>query len=242
MDSTRLRAAVVDYGLGNLFSVGQAAAWAGFDPEITSDRKIIASADAVILPGVGAYGDAMAMLRRLDLVQPLRDLAEAGRPLMGICLGLQLLFSESTEFGSHQGLGIIPGRVVKFEGLDAGAKVPQVGWNAVRRPGRAGDSDPWQNTPLQGMADGQYMYFVHSYYARPDNPEVILSTTVYGGLEFCSSVRRGNVIAFQFHPERSGPAGLAIYRRAAELILGRPLGPNETRPSSQAAGPTEIRP
>ncbi len=222
-----LKAAIVDYGLGNLFSVKQALKVVGLAAAITSERAEIEAADLVILPGVGAYGDAMAALKRLDLAKPLKDLAAAGKPLVGICLGQQLLLSESSEFGIHEGLDIIPGKVVRFENpteetgregerRSKKLKVPQVGWNRILRP--AGRPDAWDGTPLADLPEGAYMYFVHSFYTVPDDPEVVLSVSRYGDIEFCSSLRYKNVFAFQFHPERSGPRGLSIYRALAEMV------------------------
>ena len=201
--------AVVDYGLGNVFSVLRACEHVGLNAKLTSDRKDIAAAPAVILPGVGAFGDAMATLQRLDLVSVLRDAAAANKPLMGICLGLQLLMTESAEFGHHQGLNLIEGDVVRLPDAmkenGQRLKVPEVCWNQVRA------ARPWKGTPLQDLAEGAYQYFVHSYYVRPTDANVVLSKTTYGQTEFCSSVEKGTLFACQFHPERSGPAGLTIY-------------------------------
>lgn len=219
--------AVVDYGLGNLFSVKQACEYVGLGVNITNDSQEICSADAVILPGVGAFGDAMQALEKHRLVGTLRSVAESTTPLLGICLGMQLLLSESDEFGHHLGLGIIEGAVVRFDGSSGGpsaVKVPQVGWNQIRRL----DSDNQQCGPsqmrpeplLQGLADQEYMYFVHSYYAKPTDSNVVVSTTTYGDVEFCSSLRSGSVFACQFHPERSGPAGLKIYQNLASSLAG----------------------
>ena len=174
--------------------------------------------DAVILPGVGAFGDAMAALRRLDLVRPLQDIAVSDTPLIGICLGVQLLMAESFEFGRHKGLEMIKGTVVRFdhpveEGREL--KVPQVGWNRIKQ------AHPWSNTLLEGLADGEFMYFVHSFIVQPEDPNVILSTSRYGQIEFCSSLQYRNIFACQFHPERSGPKGLQIYRNLACLIQER---------------------
>ena len=210
--------AIVDYGLGNLFSVKHACEHVGLQASITSAARAILDADLVILPGVGAFGDAMACLERQDLVSPLRDVAASGKPLVGICLGLQLMMSESHEFGIHKGLGLFEGPVVRFDqprGPEGILKVPQVGWNRIYRPVR--DVDPWTHTPLQELADGEYLYFVHSYYAQPVDPAVGLTVTRYGHIEFFSGLRKGNVYAFQFHPERSGPRGLQIYRNLATL-------------------------
>jgi len=207
--------AIVDYGLGNLFSVKHACGHVGLAAEITSDCRKIMGADAVILPGVGAYGDAMDALRRLDLVQPLRDLAGEGRPLVGICLGMQLVMSGSDEFGWHEGLGLVSGRVVRFEHPEENGrslKVPQIGWNRVRRAGAA-----WEGGLLDGLKEGVHMYFVHSFYAKPEE-DVSVCTSRYGQIEFCSGLRKGGVWAFQFHPERSGPDGLRMYVNLARWL------------------------
>ena len=212
--------AIVDYGLGNLFSVEQACRAAGLDASITHDPKAIERADAVVLPGVGAFGDAMATLRRLDLVQVLKDTPASGRPLVGICLGVQLLMTESHEFGRHRGLGLIAGEVVPLEGVREGdrrLKVPQVGWNRVHPHGGPA-VERWAGTPLDGLRDGEFMYFVHSFVVVPEDRGVILSVTRYGGVEFCSSVQRGSIFACQFHPERSGRRGLAVYRTLYRLL------------------------
>jgi glutamine amidotransferase len=209
--------AIVDFGLGNLFSVQRACEQAGLAAVITSAKADILGAEAVILPGVGAFGDAMAALRRLDLPAVLAEVAAAGRPLMGICLGMQLLMSESHEFGRHRGLGLVEGEVVRLDNADLGRrrlKVPQVGWN------RLAPAAPWDGTLLEGLAPGEFMYFVHSFYVRPLDPKVALATTTYGPVEFCSCLRQGSVFACQCHPERSGSAGLRVYANLA-AALGR---------------------
>lgn len=229
------RVAIVDYSLGNLFSVKHACDHVGLHAWITSDKHDLEQADAVILPGVGAFGDAMECLRRLDLVRPLQDISQSDRLLVGICLGQQLLMSESYEFGRHQGLGIIEGDVVRLENptsLAGPLKVPQVGWNRIhpKQPGTDahGHVTAWQGTPLAPIADGEFMYFVHSYFVRPAEPDVVLAVTRYGQIEFCSAIKKGNVIAFQFHPERSSIAGMQIYRYLAESLHQR-IGTKETR-------------
>jgi glutamine amidotransferase len=168
-----------------------------------------------------AFGDAMQTLARLDLVGVLRDVASMGKPLIGVCLGLQLLMTESLEFGLHKGLGIIPGQVVKFDHPAQGEralKVPQVGWNSVHQPGREEAGDAWQDSPLAGLADGEFMYFVHSYIVQPEDRDVVLSLSRYGQIEFCSSIHSENIFACQFHPERSGTEGLKIYHNLASHI------------------------
>jgi glutamine amidotransferase len=228
MRSAAPKVAIVDYSLGNLFSVQQACARVGLEGIITSSKDEILAAAAVILPGVGAFGDAMDNLRRLDLVSPLRDLAQSDTPLVGICLGQQLLMSESFEFGRHRGLGIFEGQVVRFDQPRAAGgilKVPQVGWNRIHVPGNRrahaatlAGTDGWNGSPLTGLADGAFMYFVHSFYVQPADAGVVLATTRYGHLEFCSSLCRRNVAAFQFHPERSGQDGMRIYRNIASQL------------------------
>jgi glutamine amidotransferase len=212
--------AIVDYRVGNLFSVKQACEYAGLQATITSSRQEILSADAVILPGVGAFGDAMETLKRLDLVGVLQDIAASNTPLIGICLGMQLLASESYEFGRHKGLGIIQGRVVRFDNPVEGhrrLKIPQVGWNRIYK---AHSVSRWEGTLLDGLPDREFMYFVHSYILQPEDPAVILSMTQYGQTEFCSSLSYGNIFACQFHPERSGTEGLKIYCNLALLARG----------------------
>ena len=228
MSQAKLQVAIVDYSLGNLFSVRAACRQVGMEATITSDQRAILAADAIFLPGVGAFGDAMDHLRRLDLVEPLRDAAARGTPLVGICLGLQLLMSESFEFGHHQGLGLIEGPAVPFEepqGPAGRLKVPQVGWNTIHPP--ADRPDAWQGSPLAELEPGSYLYFVHSFYVQPQDPAAWLSVTTYGDVEFCSSIQKGNIYAFQFHPERSGPVGLKIYDRLADIIRkAKPQGDN----------------
>lgn len=219
-DSPGASVAIVDYGLGNLFSVRQACEHAGLRADITSDSGVIANANAIVLPGVGAFGDAMTNLRKLELISPIKDAAAAGTPLLGICLGMQLLLSDSSEFGEHDGLDLVPGSVVRFPDPTGTTdfKVPQVGWNKVYRgkhEARSASDSPSESTIMDGVPDGAYMYFVHSYYASPSDPAAVALTSTYAGVDFCSGIVLGNIIGFQFHPERSGPLGLRIYRNFA---------------------------
>jgi glutamine amidotransferase len=213
--------AVVDFGLGNLHSVVQACEHAGARTVVTSDHRELAQADGIILPGVGAFGDAMAALKARDLAAPLRDLAQA-KPLLGICLGLQLLMDRSHEFGLHEGLGIVAGEVLRLEtSRDADGrlnKVPHVGWNRVLPP--AGRPEAWRGTPMDGQPDGVFMYFVHSYYVRPESEDVVAGVTGYGDATFCSVLRQGSVFATQFHPERSGVSGLKVYYNFIGSVTG----------------------
>lgn len=228
-DGKQGNVAIVDYGSGNLFSVKHACEHVNLHAIITSSKHEILHSDVVILPGVGAFGDAMETLKKLDLISPLKEIASSEKPLIGICLGMQLLMTESFEFGIHKGLDVIEGQVVKFEspvGPFGGLKVPQVGWNRIYRkkdtrpPADIHDSNqyPWAGSPLEGVSDGEFMYFVHSFYARPKDARVVFSVSRYGNIEFCSSLTYRNVFASQFHPERSGPQGLHIYRNLASFI------------------------
>lgn len=222
----KVQIAVIDYQMGNLFSVVRACKHVGLEPVITSDASVIQSSHAMVLPGVGAFGDAMQNLVRLDLVSSIRDFVASGRPFMGVCLGLQLLMTESEEFGRHPGLDIIRGQVVKFSTTGPGGrtiKVPQVGWNRIYHPSPVGDA-AWENSPLRGVRDQEYMYFVHSFYAVPDDPRTILSHTDYEGTEYCSSVSVNNIFACQFHPEKSSTEGMKIYYNFASLVKKREEG------------------
>jgi len=201
--------AIVDYGLGNLKSVKSACDRLGVEARVTSDAAEILAADGVIFPGVGAFSRAMDNLRALGILDAVRGAATSGKPFLGICLGLQLLFRESSEHGQHEGLNIIPGHVTRFESDEL--KVPHMGWNQVRQE---------RPSPLfEGVPDGRFFYFAHSYYAQPDDPGVAIGSTEYGVL-FASAVRQGNVFATQFHPEKSGPTGLRMLANFCGLCRG----------------------
>ncbi len=192
--------AVVDYGMGNLRSVQKGIEHVGFKAEVTRDPGRIAEAHGVVLPGVGAFHSCMENLRRFGLVDVIRDVVHGKRPFLGICLGLQLLFEESEEFGSPDGLGLVPGRVCGFA-PDDGFKVPHMGWNAIeiRKPTRF----------LEGIDDAAQVYFVHSYYAAPTDESVIATVTAHG-TPFVSSIATDHLFACQFHPEKSQAIGLRI--------------------------------
>lgn len=199
--------AIVDYGMGNLRSVQKAFEKVGHAATITNDPSLLAHAEKVVLPGVGAFEDAISELRRLELVKPILSAIDAGKPFLGICLGLQLLFDTGYEGGRHEGLGVIPGEVVRFN-LPSGFKVPHMGWNGLTIR---------QAAPLlEGLEDGTHAYFVHSYYVVPQDAEVIATETDYGG-PFVSMIWRDNVMATQFHPEKSQHAGLRMLKNFAEL-------------------------
>lgn len=222
-DMNAYNVAIVDYGMCNLFSVHHACQHVGLKPLITADGEEILRAAAIILPGVGAFGEAMRNLSRLNLIGPIKEMIARGKPFMGICLGMQLLLSESEEFGAHEGLGIIEGKVVKFPQQGGGPskkiRVPQIGWNRIYPP--EAEENAWQSSPLKQIKPGEFMYFVHSYYAIPTAQEMLLSLTTYEGVEYCSSICMDNVFACQFHPEKSGKEGLKIYQQWADIVRNK---------------------
>lgn len=201
---------IVDYDAGNLRSVEKALTLLGQPSVVTRDRKEILGADKVILPGVGAFGDAMNQLKKYELDRVIREVADRQKPLLGICLGLQLFFEGSEESAGVEGLGLLKGRVVRFLD-DYGLKIPHIGWNSLslQNDGRL----------FQGIADGAYVYFVHSYYLKAEEPQIVKATTEYGDLVH-ASVEKGNIFACQFHPEKSGSVGLAILKNFAALDSG----------------------
>lgn len=199
--------AIIDYQMGNLRSVQKGFEKIGHPAVVTSDPDELRRATKVVLPGVGAFGDAMAELARRKLIEPIRQMIDSGKPFLGICLGLQLLFETGYEGARHTGLGVLAGECVRFD-LPREYKVPHMGWNGlqIRRAAPV----------LAGLNDGESMYFVHSYYVVPKDRDVIATETDYGG-NFCSMVWRDNLYATQFHPEKSQAAGLRILRNFAEL-------------------------
>jgi imidazole glycerol-phosphate synthase subunit HisH len=198
---------IVDYQMGNLRSVQKAFERVGYSAMISSDPARITKAEKLVLPGVGAFGDAMAELRQRDLIDPVCEVIRSGRPFLGICLGLQLLFDVGYEGDEYQGLGILPGKVVRFE-LPETYKVPHMGWNQAIIRRRA--------PILNGIDEGTHFYFVHSYYAVPDDPDVVAIEADYAQ-PFCAMVWRDNLFATQFHPEKSQQQGLRLLRNFAEL-------------------------
>lgn len=201
---------IIDYQLGNLFSVRQALHNIGLEVIVSQKAEDIEKADALVLPGVGAFGDAMKSLHKQDLVIPTLDAVAAGKPFLGICLGLQLLFSESEEFGANKGLNLVPGVVKRFNNFNSTGevvKVPQIAWNEIY-PYKL----EWSGTPLDKIKKNEHMYFVHSFYVEPENKDHSLTLTNYSGTEYTSSVFRDNIFACQFHPEKSAENGLEIYR------------------------------
>lgn len=194
--------AIIDYGMGNLRSVHKAFEAVGHQAVVTREARIIADASHVVLPGVGAFGDCMANLARYELIDPIRAAIQTGKPFMGICLGLQLLFTESEEFGNHKGLDIISGKVRRFD-LGPVLKVPHMGWNDIQIV---------RSAPLfEGIQTGSHCYFVHSYYVEPADGGVVAATTAHG-CSFASAVWKDNIVACQFHPEKSQEVGLGMIK------------------------------
>ncbi len=212
--------AIIDYGMGNLRSVQKALERVGGRTRIVSTKNGLSRADKIVLPGVGAFGDAMKELTRLRLVEPIKKAIDEGKIFLGLCLGLQLLFDESEESRGVKGLGILKGKVKRFDFKGRGSrlkvqglKVPHMGWNNIVQSSELGVRS---SKILKGVPDGAYMYFVHSYYAEPMDKSVILTTTGYG-INFVSGICKGNIYAFQFHPEKSQKAGLKILSNFVRL-------------------------
>lgn len=204
--------AIIDYGMGNLRSVQKGFEKVGINTFITDKPEDILSADGVVLPGVGAFRDCMVNLSADNLIEPIKQVVERGTPFLGICLGLQLLFTESEEFGIHKGLDILPGRIRRFPADmpdgDRKLKVPHMGWNRI--------SIKKESPLLSDISDGDYFYFVHSYYVDTPDKDIILTTTDYG-INFTSAVCRDNVYGVQFHPEKSQDIGLKIFKRFGDM-------------------------
>lgn len=199
--------AIIDYGAGNLQSVKKAFDFIGAESVITNDPKVILSADKILLPGVGSFGDAMDSMRKNGLVETVKECALSGKPFLGICLGLQLLFEESEESPGVKGLGIFKGKIKKFSS-DMGLKIPHIGWNSLEIQQK--------NTLFKDIPENAYVYFVHSYYLHAEDEEDIATVTNYG-IDFHSAVGKNNIFATQFHPEKSGDVGLQILRNFASM-------------------------
>ncbi|HJM89470.1 MAG TPA: imidazole glycerol phosphate synthase subunit HisH [Dehalococcoidia bacterium] len=215
---------IVDYGAGNLRSVARAVAHAGVEARVTSAARDIEGAKAVILPGVGAAADTMANLRAGGLDGPIREYIQSGKPFLGVCMGFQALFDVSEEGGSHECLGVLPGRIVRFP---QGMTVPHTGWNTV---------DLVQEHPVfEGIPSGSYFYFVHSYHPQPAEPDTVIGETEYG-VRFPAVMGRDNMIATQFHPEKSAELGLRLYANFLSLARERgTIAPSEAAPAASGA-------
>lgn len=211
------RVTILDYGVGNLRSVARAIEVAGGEPVLAETAFVARSADRLLIPGVGAFRSCVDGMRSLGFDDVAREIVAAGRPVLGICVGMQMLFEASEEFGEHAGLGFLPGRVRAIPRQDADGtrrKVPHIGWSRLLAPETGRDA---AGTPLQGQVGHADVYFVHSYAADPAEPGDRLADAVYAGTRISAAVARGNLTGVQFHPEKSGPAGLAMVRRFLEL-------------------------
>lgn len=209
--------AIIDYGVGNLHSLLKAFNQFGQNSFITEESNDIESADAIVLPGVGAFQSGMDGLRIRNLINPIKKHANQKKPILGICLGAQLLMSEGHEFGKFKGLDIIPGKAVIFKNITE--KIPHIGWNEIYKV-KSGKrkAEGWQKTILESVKENSDVYFVHSYIFQPKNKKDILSLTKYGNLEFCSGIYKDNIYGCQFHPEKSGETGLKIIKNFINLI------------------------
>ncbi len=203
--------AIIDYGSGNIFSVSQAIKKIGGLPVIASSAKQINDSDAILLPGVGAFMNAMESLQEKGLSSVIIDSVRNGKPILGICLGMQLLFETSNEFGCHEGLNLLKGDVVKFSSLNEGTTIPQIQWNRVQ-------VDRKDMVLFQGMDLNPFMYFLHSYYVKPSQEYKNIFRTNYGGIEYCSAIEYKNIYGVQFHPERSSADGLRLLKNFVELV------------------------
>ncbi|NTW53285.1 MAG: imidazole glycerol phosphate synthase subunit HisH [Chlorobaculum sp.] len=199
---------IADYGAGNLRSVHKAFDYLGIEAVVSDKASEMSRYDKVLIPGVGAFGPAMEALNRQGFGEALKEHIDKGRSVLGICLGMQLFLSESEEMGQNKGLGIVPGKVLRFRSSED--KIPQIGWNSVDLSNK--DSLLFRNIP-----DQSYFYFVHSYYCSPDEPESVAATTFFAGKNFCSAIEKNGIFAVQFHPEKSSEAGLQVLKNFAEL-------------------------
>lgn len=209
MDKNLKKVVIIDYQLGNLFSVKQACDTVRINAEISSNREDVLNADALILPGVGAFIEAMNNLKKFGLDTATQSKVNGGTPIFGICLGQQLLFTESEEFGAGKGLDLISGIIKRFPETieERKVKVPHIAWNTIFKL-----NQEWDNTALKDLSNNDFMYFIHSYYVKPSDDSCVLTQTNYDGIEFCSSIMKNNIFATQFHPEKSADKGISIYK------------------------------
>lgn len=214
MDNVEKKVVIIDYQLGNLFSVKQACDTVGMNAKISSEKDDVLNADALILPGVGAFIEAMNNLKKLELDVAIKQKVNSGIPIFGICLGQQLLFTESEEFGAGNGLDLISGVIKRFPENFENRKirVPHIAWNTIYK-----SIQHWGSTALNDLANNEFMYFIHSYYVKPDDESCVLTLTNYDSIEFCSAIKSKNIFATQFHPEKSAEKGILIYRNWALL-------------------------
>jgi imidazole glycerol-phosphate synthase subunit HisH len=210
LDKSKNDVVIIDYGVGNLLSVMRGVEICGANPVLTNCPDKISNAERLILPGVGAFSDGMRGLSDKNLIEPIKDYCLKGRPFLGICLGMQMILDESHEFGVNKGLSLIPGKVLgiprkSYDGRDF--KIPHIGWSSIR-PDK--NSKAWQNTILHNTTKEDSVYFVHSFFALPENEENTLASCNYAGKDFCAVINKDNIYGCQFHPEKSGMVGIGI--------------------------------
>jgi imidazole glycerol-phosphate synthase subunit HisH len=214
MSNSNKKVVIIDCQLGNLFSVKQACDAVGMNAKISFDRDDVLNADALILPGVGAFIEAMNNLKKFGLDTAIKEKVDNNIPLFGVCLGQQLLFTKSEEFGAGNGLDLISGVIKKFPESfeDRKIKVPHIAWNTIYK-----SNIDWNTSALSSLEENDFMYFIHSYYVKPSDESCILTKTNYDGIEFCSSIIQNNIFATQFHPEKSADRGISIYKNWATI-------------------------
>jgi glutamine amidotransferase len=206
-----MKVTVLDYGIGNLFSVRHALEYCGASVELASQAESVKKAERLVIPGVGAFKDGIETLRSRGLEVPVQELAASGRPVLGICLGMQMLFSFSEEFGRHHGLGLIDGTVCEIPKTGSNGrahKIPHIGWGMLEKP----ENISWSKSIFHGLPEKTATYFVHSFHAVPKNDQDLLAFCLYDGVKISAAVRKGNIFGCQFHPEKSGEAGLSVLR------------------------------
>lgn len=209
-----MKAVVIDYGIGNVKSMCNALLHSGIEATLSSERNEVLSADVCILPGVGAFAHGMNNLNNYNLVPIIEDFVKTGKLFIGVCLGMQMLLEESTEFGVNKGIGLIKGKVIKLPVAENSLeRLPHVSWNTISEP----TSGRWNNTLLSNIPPGDSVYFVHTYVASPQNTNNILANCNYGGVDFCAAIQHENIYGFQFHPEKSGETGLSILNTIKQL-------------------------
>lgn len=208
---------IVDYGIGNLYSISKAVSRFTDNFSVSEDPGDLTMADAIILPGVGSFKSGVEGLKIRNLIKPIKKFAGENKPVLGICLGAQLMMSKGYEFGEFEGLDIIPGKVVRFQGLEKGTKIPHIGWNKIKISKNASKTEIFKS-----LGNNPFVYFVHSYVLKPNYPSTVLAITPYGGSEFCSAIKLGNSFGCQFHPEKSGQVGLRIIENFINLAKARP--------------------
>lgn len=206
--------AIIDYGVGNLYSLIRAFEYFGIKTRVVDNSDYLGDFCGLVLPGVGSFESGIRGIKRRNLLKGIKDFANFDKPILGICLGAQLMLSQGHEFGIFDGLDLIKGKVLMFPSLQNNEKIPHVGWNKVYR----NSENLWQNTILDSVEENSDLYFVHSYFLQPDDKKNILALSNYGGFEFCSAVKEGNIYGCQFHPEKSGKAGLLIIKNFIKVV------------------------